>query len=181
MPVFDLSSIEVIGQNLLMYLSHMEAETTLPYLEKHGFTTTIDPNKWYPAKEAGAFLWDIAGSPDAIYSLVSIGMESIRRLELPPEAEKLSLNDAVNALLAPYYQSIFRGGYVGYLKSEQIEEKRVKVTCVTPLPDDGWYGTIYGMAKRFLPKGTKFSVTFDENTVRVDHGGSETVIYVTWE
>lgn len=180
MTPFDLSGIEVTGQNLLMYLSHMEAETTLPYLEKHGFGLSIDANKWYSAKDAAAFLWDIAGSPDSLYSLVSIGIESIRRLELPPEVEKLPLLDAVNTVLAPYYQSIFRGGYIGFIKGEQVAEKHVKVTCVTPLPDDGWYGTLFGMARRFLPNGTTFSMTYDKDIVRMDNGGSETVIHITW-
>ncbi len=178
---FDLTHVELIGENMLMYLSHMEVENTLPYMEKHGIPLEIDPKKWYPAKNIFDFLWDIAAGPNSIYSLVSIGIESIRRLPLPPEVENLPLNDAFNNLIAAYYGTIMRGGDAGYIKSEQIAPNHIKVTCVTPLPDDGWYGTLYGMAQRFLPKGANFLVKYDEDTVRMDHGGDATILHVTWE
>jgi hypothetical protein len=43
------------------------------------------------------------------------------------------------------------------------------------------YGMAYGMAKRWLPRGTHFSVRYDPNIPNMDNGGEVTIIHVKWE
>jgi len=181
MQNIDLDNVEIIGERLLMYLNHMEAEETLPVLRKYHIEENVDPNRWYPAKPILDFLWEVATGPNAMYNLVSIGIEAARMLQFPPELEGISLEAFLTNILPPTYVSFFRGGYVGYLKCERVTEHHIKMICVTPLPDDGWYGTVFGLAQRLLPHGTRFTVEYDNQAARHDFGGDETIIHVKWE
>ncbi|MEP7284317.1 MAG: hypothetical protein ABI947_00955, partial [Chloroflexota bacterium] len=47
-------------------------------------------------------------------------------------------------------------------------------------PDDLTYGVAYGLAKRWLPQGTRFKVYYDEAVPSLDRGGSVTTIHIEW-
>lgn len=181
MEKFDLSALEISGQSLLVYLNHMERDATSPFLKKHHIPELVEPDQWYPAQNVVDFLWDVAGGPNAMYSLVSIGMESAKTLVFPPEWDHIPLEEFFVNLLPMIYGGYFRGGYSGYLKTEKVGNRYLKVICVTPLPDDGWYGAIFGLTRRLLPKGTLFNVEYDKVVTRRDHGGDATNIFVKWE
>jgi len=179
---FDLTNVEVTGQNLISYLNHMRVEDTRPLLKKHHIEENVQPDKWYPAENFMAFIWDVARSPNAMYNLVSMGMEATKNVLLPPEVEHMSFEGFALQVMPMTYQAQYRGGAdLGFVQAEKVDEKHIKFTIVTPLPDDGWYGSIYGIARRFLPKETTFRVEYDKDVLRGDHGGEETIIHVTWE
>jgi len=181
MRSFELTNAELTGQSIMPYLNHMRVEDTRPLLEKYGIEENVQPDKWYPADKIVSFLWDVARSPNALYNLVSIGMESTRVLPLPPEVEKMPFEDFALHAMPVAYMGQFRGADLGFVRAEKVADKHVRICCVTPLPDDGWYGSIYGLARRLLPKGTQFRVEYDKKVQRGDLGGDETIIHVMWE
>ncbi|MFN8375478.1 MAG: hypothetical protein U0694_21705 [Anaerolineae bacterium] len=181
MRSFDLTNAELTGQSILPYLNHMRVEDTRPLLQKHGIEEHVQPDKWYPADKIVAFLWDVAHNPNSLYNLVSIGMEATRVLPLPPEVEKMPFEQFAIYAMPMTYMGQFRGADLGFVRAEKVKEKHLRISMVTPLPDDGWYGSIYGLARRLLPKGTQFRVEYDKDMARGDLGGEETIIHVTWE
>jgi hypothetical protein len=170
---------EIIGQNVLAFVQNLRAEEVQPFLKKHGLEN-VDPEKWYPLQDWLNVLNDIQREGEAMSDFVGIGMAIAETAPLPPETEGMNLEQFFG-LLNPSYQMQHRSGDVGKIESEKVGDKHIKVTVDVPYPDDLEYGTAYGFAKRFLPKGTRFVVKYDEKQTRKDHGGENTIIHVTWE
>ena len=55
-----------------------------------------------------------------------------------------------------------RNGDVGEERAEKLGDKHLRLIMKTPYPDDLAYGVVWGMARRFLPTGTHFTVKYDE-------------------
>jgi hypothetical protein len=108
-------------------------------------------------------------------------MAIIDNAVLPPEMETAPLVQKL-MLLSALHDINHRGtGDPGRYIVEQVGEKHLKYTTNTPYPDDMIYGYIYGVAKRFLPRGTHFTVTYDPEVPRQHEGGTHTIFHLKWD
>lgn len=170
---------EIIGQNLLSTTIHINKESVQPFLIKHGLDQ-IDPEQWYPLSKWMAVLNDIAEHGGGSTDFVSLGLAIAQTAVLPPEIEKASFEEFCQGMDYAY-QMNHRGGDVGHYHAEIISPKHVKVTVTAPYPDDQAYGVLYGFARRFLPKGSRFTVQYDPDVARKEEGGIETIIHIKWD
>jgi len=148
-------------------------------LQKHHLDK-IDPKSWYPLQSMLTVLQDIANtSTDNMMNLVSIGIAVAQRAQLPPEVQHLPLDEFFN-FYEKFYPSVHRNGNAGYIRSEKVADNHLVITLDIPYPDDLFYGTMYGYARRFLPPGTSVTVEFDPDVLPKDEGGEKTVIHIEW-
>ncbi len=172
-------NVEIIGRNVLGFIKSANRDNILPILEKHDLAE-IDPEKWYPLQNFLDVLSDLSEQGDAMFDFVSIGIKNAETVVFPPEFEGLSFDETL-ALTSEMSKTLHRNGDAGYITVEKVSEKRVKYTLKMPYPDDYVYGELYGMARRFLPPGTHFVMTYDDDIPRREHGGEVTIIHLTWE
>lgn len=144
---------EIIGQNLLSTVVHINRESVYPFLVKHGLDN-IDPQQWYPLQAWMNVLNDVAEQGGGSSDFVSLGVAIAQTALLPPEIENASFEDFC-ASMDYAYQMNHRNGDVGHYMAEQMGEHHIKVTMTAPYPDDQAYGVLYGFARRFLPPKTK--------------------------
>jgi len=170
---------EIIGQNLMSTVVHINKENVQPILEKHGLVN-IDPEKWYPLQTWMDVLNDIEETGSSMSDFVSLGLAIAETAVLPPEIENASFEEFC-AGMDYAYQMNHRGGDVGHYVAEKIADGHMKVTVTAPYPDDQAYGVLYGFARRFLPTSTDFVVEYDENIPRKEMGGTETIVHITWD
>lgn len=169
---------EIIGQALLGLIQNFEADNYQTLLKKYHLLE-IAPDKWYPAQNLLDLMNEMAQHHNLSSNLVAIGMSVAQHAVLPPGAEKAGLAQILE-MYSQIYGMQHRNGDLGYTRTEKITDTHYKVYRKTIYPDDLGYGTLYGLARRFLPKGTRFSVKYDEAVTRLDEGGEVTVIHVSW-
>jgi len=78
------------------------------------------------------------------------------------------------------YYLQYRGGDIGYVKTDKIADTHLTTTHIHLYPDDFTYGLAYGMARHWLPSDTRFKVYYDEKVPRRDMSGDVTIIHVAW-
>ncbi len=169
---------EIIGQNVLAFIQNIKVGDIRPILERHQLVD-IDPTAWYPLSKWLDVLTDISNESDSTFNFVAIGMAIAQTAVLPPEVENMTFEEFMFGL-DTFYQMQHRNGDAGTIKVEKPEKNHLIIKVRVPYPDDLEYGTAYGFAKRFLPRGTKFIVKYDENTPRREEGGEYTIIHITW-
>lgn len=170
---------EVLGGAINGFIDAVNRDNITPHLEKLGMTN-IQNDKWYP-KQLYLDLWNsiLNSNQSAMHDLVSIGM-TIARTAWPPEADQQSFDELVESWAAAF-DFVNRGKDRGYVRGEKLNDKQYVVRCCTPDPDDLNYGVVYGFCRRFMPKGTQYTVAYDPSVTRRDQGGEETVILITLE
>jgi len=171
---------EVIGQSMLGFLQCLRREEVAPYLTKHGLTD-IRPDQWYPVQKWLDVLSDLSEQKagGAMFDFVAIGMKVSELSEFPPEIKTMPFAEVAISGGRQAYQMAHRGGDIGEITGEIVSAKHIKVCYKTPYPDDFWYGGLYAFARRVL--SGHFTVYYDEETPRREHGGEYTIIHVTWE
>lgn len=169
---------EIIGQNLMSTVVHLNRDSVKPFLRRHGLDK-IDPGKWYPLSQWMAVLNDIAEEGGGSTDFVSLGLAIAETAVLPTEVENASFEEFCQGMDYAY-QMNHRGGDVGQYLAENIAEGHVRVTVTAPYPDDQAYGVLYGFARRFLPNGTHFIVEYDQHEPRQEQGGDSTIIHIRW-
>ncbi len=172
---------EVLGQAASAIFNHMLGDEVMDSLRKHG-VDQLKPDEWYPVDKFIEVFADWFKNPENTSNqLVSVGMAIIHNAVLPPEMESAPLIDKL-ILLGKLHDINHRGsGDPGRYVIEQLGEKHLKYTTNTPYPDDMIYGYIYGVAKRFLPRGTHFTVSYDPDVPRQHEGGTHTVFHLRWD
>lgn len=172
--------VETLGQNLRAFTDNLMHDESFHVAQKYGLVD-LNPNEWYPAQSLLDFLYELLNSPNSSPNMVAIGMEIGKIVPMPPEMSDPKLGDAL-MVWDSLYQYLHRGGDVGKIMCQKVDNKHYKLLLTDIYPDDFSYGIIYGYARRFLPRGTKFTVYYDENTVCRDKGGNgPTIIHVSWE
>lgn len=167
---------EVLGGAINGFIEAVNRKSILPHLERLGMTD-IKNDKWYP-KKMYIDLWNsIMESTGATQNLVSVGM-TIAQTAWPPEADGQPF-DALVESWEDAFNTVNRGKDRGYVRASKNNDKSYTVRNCTPDPDHLNYGVVYGFCKRFLPEGTAFTVKYDDDVTRRDHGGKETVIHIT--
>jgi hypothetical protein len=141
------------------YFRNFNSAEVKPYLDeilqKYGLKS-IDPDKWYPSQLALDLYKLLVKKAGGMFDLVAIGMQMV---EDAPYPEKVDSIHTVMAMLPEGYKMGIRNyppdeGYV----IEHLGDRHVRVHEYLPYPHDIMYGYIYGLARRFAPKGTNLSV-----------------------
>lgn len=172
-------NVEIIGAAMLSIMDNLNVSEIYPFLEKHGLVE-IDPSQWYATHLWLNVMNDLAEHTNLMTNLVAIGLRIAENVVLPPELANATLPQMLE-VWDNVYQMQHRGGDIGQVKTEKINDTTYKTTHVHLYPDDLTYGVGYGWAKRFLPTGTSFKVWYDESIPRMDEGGEETIIHISWE
>lgn len=149
-----------------------------PYLERHGLTD-IDEEQWYPMQVWMDVFNDIhINDTEAMFDFVSIGLAIAEITDWSPEWEHWSLTDMFLNL-----DTIYREAHQGDAGGYTVEVHEPNYVCIiahVPYPDDFVYGILYGFARRLTPAETTFTVRYDEEAPRHDHGSETTVFHVRW-
>lgn len=169
---------EIIGHVVQDIEAAIGGEHLYPIFAKHGLAK-VDPNGWYSMQDFLNALKELDEGGNAIFDLVSAGMNTIENLVVPPEFASMPQGDML-AQSDALYHTHSRGTDIGYIAVEQVADTHVILTYHTPLPDDYWYGIVYGFCRRFFPARTPAKVFFDTTVLRREEGGEDTVIHVTW-
>ncbi len=162
------------GAPMMGFLECIQADSVLPVLKRHGLDR-ITPDDWYPFSEYLAVMQELTSTQD----LVSIGMSMMDHVPWPPEMYQLPFVEVLKNISA-IYRLQHRGDVgQGYLM-DFIDDHHVVITICNPYPDDLVYGCYWQIARKFLPKGTRFTVFYDtDEPIRKD-GGDLTRIHITW-
>lgn len=149
------------GQVIMPYLTVL-AGSKLEYLiEKHDIRD-VDPQQFYPqsivcsmqseiVQEAGLFSGD----------LVDIGIKSIDAIGFPEEVNTV---ETALGMLHDIYQMIHQNvpedeGW----GLERTSDEELKVYFNSPYEPYAAYGYVWGIARRFTPKGMDFTVYMEED------------------
>ncbi len=172
---------ESIGQGMMMFMSAITVDEFEDILEKHGLKQ-VELEKWYPQQNWLDVLNDIAASEagNASQMFISIGMKVIETAKFPAEISNMDIHTLLS-IWNNVYQTNHRGTDIGGMEYTKIGDKHIQMKIRIPFPDDLEYGVYWGIARRFLPPGTNFAVTYDENVPRREHGGTHTIIHINWE
>jgi len=152
------------------------------YLEKHRVTIDNLPQVDSLSTWLNMFGDLISQKGNALLDLVSVGQLAVeadttlaKRLEtLASATERSGLADYSTPLLR-------RNGNGKDWTVDVIEDGHIQITTATPYPDDLLFGVFYGMARRFLPPATPFTVRFDDAVPTRDQGGVVTIFHIEWE
>lgn len=172
--------MEVAGASLLSFINSLMADELAPLVKKYGFQN-IAADKWYSMQDYLDFLYELTQQPNLVSNLVSIGMSIAEYGHMPPGMEHPTFEQIVESW-DEHYQANYRNGDAGHKHATKVGPNHYKIVLdKTVVPDNLEYGVLYGFAKRFLPPGTYFTVWFDEDVLRMDEGGEQTVLNVEWE
>jgi hypothetical protein len=171
---------EVYGAAMLAFVKSINFTEFEAILHEHGLHE-IEPERWYPQQVWLDIFSEISSQFNSSPNLVSIGMKIAETAPVPPEVQALPFEQIMLGFNEGSYLANNRGKDIGCIEASLLEAKHLLMTDKTPYPDDFVYGAYYGMAKRFLPRGTKFTVKYDERTPRREQGGSETPVHIIWE
>ncbi len=172
-------SVQLTGQTVLSFFSNLNYDTIKPFLDTHG-VTEVDPEAWYSLDEVLAIMTSIGRSSDASSNFVAIGLSAAELSPLTPEMEHMPF-DKFLGLYTKIYPTRHRGGHAGRVIVEPMGNQHIAMIFEVPYPDGVMYGLMYGFARRILPAGTGFTVYYDEDTLRKDEGGYQTIIHIAWD
>ncbi len=155
--VSSLPETEVFGGAFISLITNIKSDEILPYLQKYG----IDPaevrcENWYSLQTLLDIYHDIQDSQfNVTENLVSIGM---RIMEQAPFPENMQSLDEALMSLGPTYRLGHRHHTEQGWISERVESRDYIITADNPYPDELCYGLLWGLVRRFAPKGTHFKV-----------------------
>lgn len=170
---------EVYGAAMLAFVISINYTNFHTILEKYD-VVHIEPEKWYPQQLWLDIFSDISSQPGASANLVSIGMKIVDTAPMPPEVQALPFKDIMLGFNQGSYLANNRGKDIGGIETQILSDQHILMIDKTPYPDDFVYGAYYAMARRFLPKGTKFTVKYEDDTPRREFGGEATRVHIMW-
>lgn len=113
-----------------------------------------------------------------MFDLLAFGLAVADTTELPSSANNGTFEDLLPAIDAVYQMN--HRGKVGNCFVEQVGDHHVQITLTAPYPSDQMCGVLYGLASRFLPSETPFTVQYDETVPKKEEGGEATVLHLMW-
>lgn len=169
---------EIHGAAIIAVYNHYRRDEVLESVRSHHLTE-LDPDGWYSVDDFINLFAEWFNMDSSMSNLVSVGMALIYHMEFPPDLEAA---DYLTKLLAlgELHMMHHRNGDVGGYKVRMEDNTHIVYTENTVWPDDMIYGYIYGAAERYLPKDTRFILSYDETIVRQEQGGDQTVLHLTW-
>lgn len=166
--------VQVDGRTVDGFLSCINSEEVAPFLEKHGIEA-VNVEEWYALEDLLEVLRDIDQNEGAMMRMVSIGLAAADAVSDPRNA-----GAPLEAILERYdllHQRLHRGGDVGSYEVEFVEPKHAVLLANLPYPRDLIYGMVYGVARRYAPEGSDFSVWYEDAP---DQTEDHFMIHVRW-
>ena len=145
---------EVGGFIIASYIESMWADDLVPLIREHGYEQAR-PDEWYNQQKWLNFLTEVYRLPDGPNRMVSVGMKSGQSMPFPPEMTDF---EAVMESIPLSMDMTHRNGAWGTVTCERVATGHLRMTNHTSYSDESVYGAYYAFAKRFLPKGTDFTV-----------------------
>lgn len=171
---------EALGSILLSYVHCINNENLYPFLEKYGLID-IQPDQWYPLQKWLDALGDLAeveSRGQARFDFVAVGLKVAETTVLPPEFGLLPFSEIIRRWNDAY--SLWHRGNAGTMYTEEVGENHLRIISCLPYPDDIGYGVMWGVARRFLPRTSRFSVYYEEGHQHHDQGGDTTIVHIKW-
>jgi len=169
---------EVTGKYLLAHTTHMNHDIVRPFLVEHGLGA-IDSMEWYALSMWMDVLNDLMYHGHRWSDWVSLGMRMADAGLLIPQTDNTTFEDAIRNLNYTY-QLNHRGDNIGRYDATLTEENHLVVNATVAYPSDEVYGIVYGLARRYLPNGSQYSVEYDDYAPLKEYGGDGTIIHVGW-
>lgn len=170
--------VEVKGRVIQSASRCINKEDIIPILKKYDLVT-VDPETWYPLQLWLNILKDVSTQNNSTYNFVSLGLKLVEDIPFLPEWKDLSFEQMLHFVPQSYAMD-HQGGDIGSIDIEKINAQHIRLVLRVPYPDDLFYGTTYGVARRFAPAYIQFTVRYNDNVARRDQGGEKTVIDVSW-
>lgn len=156
-------------------LMSMKGHEFADLIRQNGFDHVVE-EEWYPSQQVLDLLKNFAERANGPENLISIGVKMLETSGLPQEVNSVStalhlLNqntqrNSCNTVGTPF-------------QIVQHAENRIEVTDNTPYPHDVVYGYLYSICRRYLPKGSTFSIKRTYlNTDNPDADGAR--YHITW-
>ena len=171
--------VKLLGYYVTAFVDNAQSDEIRPIMKKHGLVD-LDPMQTYPAIRWQEALNEIGNNANLTSNFVAIGMKIGEIIPVPDTMSNPTFEQMVvewgNA-----YNFAHPGGGAGGIRAEKVGEKHWKTVHTDLYPDDFMYGILYTLARRFLPRGTTFTVTYDPTVTPRDKGGNgPTVMHVKW-
>lgn len=164
------------GASIQSVLSAMDTNIQ-PILDRHNLGT-IDPDEWYSHVDyLNVFNDLVAEDNNVMFELVNIGMKILDNAIFPPNVD--SVETALGSLNA-YYKLNNKDDDGGW--DVQIDGQTAICTSTTPFPPDLEYGILYAMVRRFVKRGERAIVEYQDLSMRTGTKGvhAPCVYKVSW-
>lgn len=172
-----LTRTEVSGEYMQMFVTYLDEERILPLLSQYGISA-IEADEWYPARSWLAALYELAYEDMSQTNVVVAGHGIARQLLQRHEGtHQPSLGEFLE-YWSNLHLEYHRNGDAGQIEIVWEDDTAISIHHNTPYPDYLIYGITNGLAKRLLPKDSKYKVTFARSLASDDL--SKTVIHLEW-
>ncbi len=169
---------EVLGATIISYRNSVNEPNYREIYTQLGLDK-VQPDQWYPFQKM-LDVFNILGEREgSLMDFVSIALAAVVGSPMPPEFDTMPFVQIMQAF-SHAITLVNRGTDYGYATVTEVEPNHLRIDARYPSPDDIMYGALYGYAKRFLPKGTSFTLRYDETIPRREHGGDVTVMHLRW-
>jgi hypothetical protein len=165
--------ILVFGGSITSALGDMIDRDMEQILVDHGISGLSD-EKWFPMQAWLDVLRALGEGENAISNLVAIGMHIPEKAKFPPNIT--DYRSALELLDTAYHMNHKNYDNIGTYTTIVIDDQHIDIMCDNPYPCDFDYGILYGLGKRFMPKGRPFSV-YHDNTKPCRKRGAESCTY----
>jgi hypothetical protein len=151
------AEVEVLGQTMVAFIENLRADEVKRLMALHGLNS-IDPNTWYP-QQLFLDIYQTIEDEHGEFSeyLVAIGVKTIDTVPLPEGVDNIA--QAVG-FLHGIYTAIHRNLPEGEgWTVDQVNEHFYRIGANFPYPPAATYGYLFAFARRFAPKGMRFTVS----------------------
>lgn len=167
---------DVYGPAITGIFDNVNADELRPMLDRHQISET-DLTHWFPLQKLMDFYQDMLSHHNVAENMVAIGIKTIEKIPFPPETD--GIFKALRFIEASYALSHRNLRANEGAKVVFSGENQALIIFNAPYPDDIMYGYVWGISKRFLPKGSNFKVRYVQpDEVGVTEPG--TLIQVQW-
>ena len=173
------STAEVLGRNILMYLSGMGSFEQMgrTILKLHQIGENPIAENWYNHQKFLDSLKDIytRTGPNTIGM---IGKRIAENAKFPPDVK--TLEQALFSMERSY-QTVHKGDTKSTKKVVKLSDKSFKVTINSPYPCELDNGYLRGLSNRFTIPNATVSVVHDDTQPCRKNGGESCTYIVSWE
>lgn len=172
--------VKLLGYYVNAFVDNAQGDEMRPIMAKFGLVD-LDPMGVYPALKWQEAMNEVARNPNLTSNFVAIGMKIGEIIPVPEEIGEPTFEKMI-VEWGHAYDVAHPGGGAGAIVAEKIDDKHWRTIHTDLYPDDFMYGIQYTLGKRFLPKGTRMKVFYDDTITPRDNGGTgDTVIHTKWE
>lgn len=171
-------STEVSGEVVIGFVDNIQGEEFRPFLEKQGLTNP-QADQWYPLQKLMDIFNEMQTRGGSWSNFVALGV-AVAEHSVKPDAA-VTLVQTLE-MWDEFYQVNHRNGKI--TRVETVKHQPKNYSLVFDLnhnyPHDFVYGMIYGTCRNLLPKGTKFTVRYDEFYAPTNPNADKVIIHIEW-